>query len=195
MINVMLDELPEEWEGYQLNTSFRVGMQIILIEEDKELSKREKVYIIMELLFKNDRPENVRDIETCLDWFINGWNHDNFTGKKSKGKKKKVARQMDFDRDQWRIYSAFLSQYRINLAEEDMHWWEFMGLLSCLEECAYTKVIEIRNKKIESGMSPKEKQAIKQAHEIYALEEDVDELTPQERERYENFMKYRKRYN
>lgn len=195
MINVMLDELPEEWEGYQLNTSFRVGMQIMLIEEDKELSKREKVYIIMDLLFKNDRPENVRDIEACLDWFINGWNHDNFTGKKPQAKKKKVARQMDFDRDQWRIYSAFLSQYRINLAEEDMHWWEFMGLLSCLDECAYTKVIEIRNKQIESGMSPKEKQAIKQAHEIYALEEEVDELTPQERERYENFMKYRKRYD
>ncbi len=195
MINVMLDELPEEWEGYQLNTSFRVGMQIMLIEEDKELSKGEKVYIIMELLFKNDRPENVRDIEQCLDWFINGWHHDNFTRKKSKKKKKKTVRQMDFDRDQWRIYSAFLSQYRINLAEADMHWWEFMGLLSCLEECAYTKVIEIRNKKIEPGMSQKEKQAIKQAHEIYALEEDADEQTPQERMRYENFMKYRKRYD
>ena len=25
MINVMLDPLPEEWNGYKVNTSFRIG--------------------------------------------------------------------------------------------------------------------------------------------------------------------------
>lgn len=194
MINVMLDELPRVWKGYRLNTDFRVGMQIMLIQEDSELSGHEKIHVIMELLFKDKRPENVNDLNECIEWFINGWNHDNFAGKRSKTGKKKIVKQMDFDLDQWRIYSAFLIQYHINLAEESMHWWEFMGLLTSLDECAYTKVIEIRNKRIEPRMSQKEKQAIRQAHEIYALEEEEDEESPEERRIYDNFMKYRKRY-
>ena len=31
MINVMLDPLPSEWNGYEVNTDFRVGMQVYIL--------------------------------------------------------------------------------------------------------------------------------------------------------------------
>lgn len=30
MINVMLDPLPSEWNGYEVNTDFRVGMGAVV---------------------------------------------------------------------------------------------------------------------------------------------------------------------
>ena len=42
MINVMLDPLPEEWNGYKVNTSFRIGIQVFLVQYDKELNENEK---------------------------------------------------------------------------------------------------------------------------------------------------------
>ena len=38
MINVMLDPLPAEWHGYEVNTSFRIGIQVFLIQYAKELN-------------------------------------------------------------------------------------------------------------------------------------------------------------
>ena len=35
MINVMLDPLPEEWNWYKVNTSFRIGIQVFLVQYDK----------------------------------------------------------------------------------------------------------------------------------------------------------------
>lgn len=195
MINVMLDELPVEWNGYKLNTDFRIGIQVVLAQADKTLGKYEMLECVIGLIFTDNYPEDDKELEECIDYFVNGWNHDNFydgKGGKNSGKSNKLY--MDFDRDQWRIYSAFLIQYGINLAECEMHWWEFMGLLTNLEECAYTRVIEIRQKKKTTRMSKKEKEAIDKAKKIYGLDtEEEREYTDEEKARIENFMKYRKR--
>lgn len=195
MINVMLDELPDEWNGYKLNTDFRIGIQVALAQDDKSLKKFEKMEVIKELLFLQGYPSDNKDLEKCIEFFLNGWNHDDFTSRP--GKSSKVTkRYMDFDRDQWRIYSAFLTQYGINLAECEMHWWEFMGLLTCLDECAYTRVIEIRQKKKTAKMSKREKEIIDEAQRIYGLDnaESETEYTEEEKKRIENFMKYKKKY-
>ena len=113
---------------------------------------------------------------------------------------------MDFDVDQWRIYAAFLQQYRIDLSDEDlrMHWWKFMGLLSALNECSYTRVVEIRRKEIKPKMDKDAKKALREAKTVYALEKqltyeerefasDMDDLlgvSSSERKRIEDFEKY-----
>ena len=45
MINVMLDPLPVEWNGYKVNTDFRIGIQIYILQYDKDLNKFEKIAI------------------------------------------------------------------------------------------------------------------------------------------------------
>lgn len=60
--NVILDDLPEEWNGYRICTDFRVGIQIIQLLEDAEYSQTERLAYAAELLF-DDMPES---IEECV---------------------------------------------------------------------------------------------------------------------------------
>ena len=120
---------------------------------------------------------------------MSGWYTDNPI--KSKEEQKK---DVDYDVDQWRIFSAFLTQFGINLNTVDMHFWVFMGLLSTLEECAFTRIVDIRTKKIDPKMKPSDKKALKEVKERYALENVEDtQMSAQERAEYDIFMKYAKK--
>lgn len=104
-------------------------------------------------------------------WFLSTWNHD---GKQ--GEKQDDVIVMDYDVDQWRIYAAFRQQYNIDLSREGLHFWEFMGLLRNLEECNFTRIMDIRAMKIDPKMSSEQKAAIKAAKEIYKINrEDPEE--------------------
>lgn len=160
-------------------------------------------------------PLPVPDFQTAIDglkWFLFDWNHDHNSDKSDE------AKVTDYDIDQWRIYSAFQYRYGINLndlgtqcigykiikkeqekqeeyeivpiyKEKSMHFWEFMGLLTTLPpECAYRQVIDIRCKKITPKMSAEEKNALKEAKKIYALDALEEELTDSEKEAVEAFM-------
>ena len=102
---------------------------------------------------------------------------------------------MDFDIDQWRIYAAFRKQYGIDLSIEKLHWFVFMGLLLNLDECNFTRVIDIRLKKITGQMGKEERQAIRNAKKVYALtvpsaEESIsDEEKEKQQEAQEDFMR------
>lgn len=191
MFNVMLDRLPEEYKGYAINSSFRIGIQMFQIMNDSELSEMERFYKACELLFDVDGEEYFPDMKTMQDgiqWFLSGWYTDNPVNDE-----KKEYKDMDYDIDQWRIFSAFLTQFGINLNEVDMHFWVFMGLLSTLEECSFTRIVDIRTKKIDPKMKPSDKAELKKVKERYALEQVEEEMTPQEKADYDAFMKYAKK--
>lgn len=191
MFNVMLDKLPAEYKGYPINSDFRIGIQMFQAISDNELSEMEKMSKACELLFDVEGVEEYPDMATMqegVQWFLSEWYTDNPV--KSKEEQKK---DMDYDVDQWRIFSAFLAQFGINLNTADMHFWAFMGLLSTLEECSFTRVMDIRTKKIDPKMSPSDKKELKEVKERYALEQVEEEMTPQEKADYEAFMKYAKK--
>ena len=176
MINVMLDPLPTEWNGYEINTSFRIGLQIMLLQYDKELSDYERNLFIINLMF-DDRPHPYgEELQECITWFLNGWFHD------KPGSSKDNRRLVDYDIDQWRIYADFRKIYGIDLSLDEMHWWTFNGLLWNMpyKQSSFMEVIDIRRKKIEARMSAKEKEAIAEAQEIYGLEQ------PEEKKQYTN---------
>lgn len=191
MFNVMLDRLPTEYKGYPINSDFRIGIQMFQALSDKNLSEIERIYKACELLFDVGGVEDFPDMATMQDgiqWFLSGWYTDNPVKDKDDGRK-----DMDYDIDQWRIYSAFLTQFGINLNEADMHFWVFMGLLSTLEECAFTRIVDIRTKKIDPKMKPSDKEELRKIKERYELEQVEDQLTPQEQAEYDVFMKYAKK--
>lgn len=194
MINILLDELPTEWNGYRLDTDFQIGIQLILIQEDVEMSKGEKCSAMAGLLFCDELP-SMQEMQECITWYLTGWNHD------KQPKSRDHRKVMDFDIDQWRIYSAFLRQYRIDLndlgyepvydeagspvldqhgnqimAERHLHFWTFMGLLANLEESNYSRVIEARQKKPGPKASREERKRISEAHEVF----DLDQATSYE---------------
>lgn len=191
MFNIMLDKLPTEYKGYAINSDFRIGIQIFQALNDNGLTDMEKMSMACELLFDAEGVTEYPDIETMqegVQWFLSGWYTDNPVSDKEESRK-----DMDYDVDQWRIFSAFLTQFGINLNEDDMHFWVFMGLLSTLEECAFTRIIDIRTKKIDPKMKPSDKKELKKIKERYALEQMEEHLTPQEQKEYDVFMQYAKK--
>ena len=116
-------------------------------------------------------------------------NYDNYEGIKPSS-----VKLMDYNADQWRIYAAFRSQYHIDLNTADMHWFIFRGLLDNLNECSFTDVIQLRQKKIPSYLSAKEKEEFKKKQKIYELGKtgkaaDAD-LSEAEKKRIDEFLKY-----
>lgn len=191
MFNVILDKLPTEYKGYPINSDFRIGIQMFQVISDCELSEMEKMHKTCELLFDVDGAEKFPDMATMqegVQWFLSDWYTDNPVDDSKKEKK-----DMDYDIDQWRIFSAFLAQFGINLNTADMHFWVFMGLLSTLEECSFTRIVDIRTKPIDPKMKPSDKAELKKVKERYALEEVEEQMTPQEKANYEAFMKYAKK--
>lgn len=189
MFNILLDSLPMEWNGYEIDSDFQIGIMISQCMRDESLNKLEKICTAANLLFGEEidnYPQSYEEISEALQWFLNGWNQDNVsTGKKSAGEKQEVE-TMDFDTDQWRIYAAFKEQYGIDLNTiEHLHFWVFMGLLTNLEECTFTRVISIREKKIDSKMSKEEKSFLQKAKELFKIRktEDFEESEEEKEER------------
>lgn len=167
MINVMLDPLPDEWNGYKVNTSFRIGIQVFLMQYDKDLNAYEKSDALIWLLFDDREHPEGEELQECVEWFLNGWFHD------KPGSSKDKRRLVDYDIDQWRIYADFLQIYGIDLAFDEIHWWKFCGLLWNLpyKQSSFQQVIEIRRKEITSKMGKEEKKAVQEAQQIYALDQ------------------------
>lgn len=189
MFNILLDKLPTEYKGFPIDSDFQIGIQIWQIMQEEELSQKERLSFSLSLLFldkdEDGNPLPVPDIHTAIEglqWFLSDWYHD-------KPNDKDKAKVTDYDIDQWRIYSAFRTQYGININTEKLHFWEFMGLLTTLDECAYTRVIGIRQQKITPKMSAEEKKALKEAKAIYSLDA-LEEITSEEQEAIDAFMGY-----
>lgn len=185
MINVMLDRLPEEWNGYEVNTSFRIGIQVFLVQYDKELTKYEKADAITWLLFDDrEHPEGTK-LQQCIEWFLNGWYHDNSVESEDN------RRLVDYDVDQWRIYADFRQIYGIDLSLEDLHWWAFNGLIWNMpyERSSFLQAIEIRRKEITARMGQEERRALEKAKAIYALEqpEEKKEYTEEEKAKIDDY--------
>lgn len=167
MINVMLDPLPTEWRGYEVNTSFRIGIQVFLVQYDKELNEYEKSDALIWLLFDDREHPDGEELQECVEWFLNGWFHD------KSGSSQDKRRLIDYDVDQWRIYADFRQIYGIDLSLDDMHWWMFNGLLWNMphEQSSFQQVIEIRRKKVTGKMGNEERKAVQEAQRIYALDQ------------------------
>lgn len=172
MNNVLLDELPEEWNGYKVNTWFQVGIQVFLLQDSGEISNQERTALIIDLMFEDEagylRPHpQGNELVECIRWFMSGWNHDRTP------ESKEEKRLIDFDIDQWRIYADFRQIYGINLNEADLHFWEFMGMLWNMpqRQSSFLQVIEIRKKQVKAKMGREEKEAIRKAQQVYGLED------------------------
>ena len=186
MFNILLDALPEDYEGYPINTAFQTGILISMCLSDEELSEHERILTALTLLYG----DNIPPMETALDglkWFMSETNHDNYKGVKSDN-----IIIMDYDVDQYRIYAAFRNQYHIDLNTADMHWFEFKGLLDNIRECSLTDVMQLRQTKIPSHFSAKERRELEAKQKIFRLgKKNVDEeYSESEKQRINNFLQY-----
>lgn len=78
----------------------------------------------------------------------------------------------DFEQDADLILSAFMQSYHINLYRDDLHWFEFIALLSCLPDGSrYAEVLGIRARPLPkpSKYNADERRALMRAKAAYAV--------------------------
>lgn len=188
MFNVLLDRLPTEYEGFPIDTDFGIGIQIMQVLENEEMTQQEQIGTSLSLLFLTEDSEGnplpIPDAQTAVNglmWFLTDWNHDN-------NKTEDKTKVTDWDIDQWRIYSGFRQHYGINLQTDSLHFWEFMALLTTLPECAYTRVVDIRSKKLTNKMSKEEKSMYARLKEVYALKQSKTvEYTDKQKQKIDEY--------
>ena len=163
--NMLVDYLPEtvEIEGteYAIETNFRTFILFEMMMQDPDLSDAEKA----------------RQGLDGLLWFYAG-------GKRWREKRAGavegttgVQRIYSFEHDDDYIYSAFLTQYHIDLQDiEYLHWWKFKALLRTLSsDLEFSKIMEYRSVDIDATMTKEQRDFYRRKKELYALPLPTDE--------------------
>lgn len=178
--NILFTPLPTEWNGYEINTGFHIGVQLSLLMDDRTINERQRSLIMCQLLFGNEDgsireiPETEEEFIECISWFMGGWNMDNTDGEIDSS-----VKMMDYDVDQGRIYADFLQIYGIDLEKTSMHWWKFQWLLWNMpfKDSSFIQACELRKKNPSKNASKEERDAIAHAKKIYGLERKENSLS------------------
>ena len=70
MFSILLDELPTEWNGYEIDGDFQIGIQIAQCMADDSLNNAQKLCIAAGLLFGENCPQSYEEIAEALEWFL-----------------------------------------------------------------------------------------------------------------------------
>jgi len=135
-MNILIDVLPRKVEidnrEYKINYDFRTSILFEIMIQDDELDDKEKIYNAL-LLYYPVIPDNLEEAIKQILWFYRGGKDINEgSSGVSMGKS---TRAYSFEYDDDYIYSAFLTQYDIDLQDiEDLHWWKFKAMFRALKE-------------------------------------------------------------
>lgn len=177
-MNILIDLLPSSVEiddtEYEINTDFRISVLFSLLMEDNELTEEQKVLQAVNLYYPVV-PNNIGKAIEQIKWFYSCGKSDKPIGsKKRKTNSKKV---FDFEADANYIYSAFMSQYRIDLQDiRQLHWWKFKALLEGLkEDNKLSKIIEYRSVDLSKIKDKEQRKFYKEMQKQYSLKKENKE--------------------
>lgn len=170
----MSNEYPEyaEIDGklHKINTDYKFALACFEAIEDEELSDVARAMAVVSILFgQEDENGNItnipQNIEKALDiasrYLCQGKEPDN---------KLPTKRDMDFQFDRDLIYASFMSDYKIDIDDTEMHYWKFCSLISGLtENSILNRVRDLRNTDLTLYSDSKQKAKIIEAMERVAL--------------------------
>jgi len=171
-MNILIDVLPRKVEidnrEYKINYDFRTSILFEIMIQDDELDDKEKIYNAL-LLYYPVIPDNLEEAIKQILWFYRGGKDINEgSSGVSMGKS---TRAYSFEYDDDYIYSAFLTQYDIDLQDiEDLHWWKFKAMFRALkEDNEIVKIMGYRSMPINTNMSKEQKDFYSNMKRIYAI--------------------------
>ena len=177
-MNILIDLLPSsvkiDGTEYEINSDFRTSVLFSLLMEDDNLNEEEKVLQALNLYYPVV-PDNSEEAIEQIKWFYSCGKLDNPIGNnKARASSKKV---FDFEVDANYIYSAFMSQYRIDLQDiEELHWWKFKALLEGLkEDNKLSKIIEYRSVDLSKIKDKEQRKFYKDMQKQYSLNKESKE--------------------
>lgn len=138
-MNLLVDKLPTDYEGLKIDTNFRSFILFELLMQDNELKEEEKIYLSINLFYKEPPQDLKKAIEGIL-WFYRCGEEEKKVGKSGGESRKKQIYSYEYDAKL--IYSAFLDQYGVDLNEINyLHWFKFKALFEGLK--SDNKICEI----------------------------------------------------
>ena len=177
-MNILIDLLPSsvkiDGTEYEINSDFRTSVLFSLLMEDDSLNEEEKVLQALNLYYPVI-PNNIGKAIEQIKWFYSCGKSDKPIGnKKRKTNSKKV---FDFEVDANYIYSAFMSQYNIDLQDiGQLHWWKFKALLEGLkEDNKLSKIIEYRSMDLSKIKDKEQRKFYKDMQKQYSLKKESEE--------------------
>lgn len=167
---------------YAINTDFRYALQCNKIASDETIGDFERCLAVIYTLYGDDGLKYQEDYEKLLE-----------LAKKYLlcGKELEDTNEdpdMDYEQDMDYIEASFMSDFHIDLANENMHWWKFNKLINGLSNselgncCVLNRVRNLRNYDMKDIKDSKEREKIKKAKESVALHKKPKKVATQEQQ-------------
>lgn len=186
-MNILIDLVPKTvkvlGKEYTINSNFRTFILFELLIQDESLSEVEKGIQALKLCYEDEIPPDLNSaIEGILYFYRGGKEENEIQGREGNGN---YTQPYSYEYDAELIYSAFLSQYNIDLQDiEYLHWWKFKALFKGLsEEHEIKKAIKFRTMDLNKIKDKQEREYYRKMKEVYKLpisEEEqkrLDDLT------------------
>ena len=159
---------------YKIDTNFNVALKCFEILDDDEIDDYERVFAIIYLLFDFIPEDNdllIKLFDKAKIYLQCG---------KTLEEQIKNKKDMDFVQDRGLINCSFMSDYKIDLSKENIHFWQFIELIEGLtENCALNRVREIRNYDLSEEKDTKRRRRIEEAKRALALKENTSHAKKQ----------------
>ena len=177
---------------YKINTDFRVAIECQEIALDDSIGDFERALAIIYKLFGDDGLDDSNNYEKLLElaqkYLSCGKEIDSKTNEEP---------DMDFIQDMDYIEASFMSDYNIDLANTEMHWYKFYNLINGLSNsemgncCVLNRIRNLRTFDTKDIKDPKELAKINEAKKQVALKkkEVKKELTYEQKRNIDNFYK------
>ena len=192
-MNILLDYLPTSFsidgKKYEFNYDFRTSILFCLLMQDTELTEEQKILQGLQLYYPV-LPSNIEEAYKKILYFYSRGKEIEDNKKVKQGKrifKRNNNRAYDFEIDADLIFSAFMTQYNINLNRDNLHWWEFMSLFNSLkDDTEIVKIMNYRTIDVNTIEDKKERKMYKQLQDYYSLENTI---TTEEKQLLEQKLK------
>ena len=149
---------------YPINTDFKVALDCFRIIEDDTIEDEERTLAVIYKLF-GFVPD--KDLDLFLDRAVKFLQ----CGETLETQKTR-EKDLDFFQDEKYITASFMSDYKLDLSKEDLHWWQYVNLIQGLtEDTILSHVRYIRNFDLSEIKDNKERQKMVDAKNSVALKE------------------------
>ena len=167
---------------YKINTDFRVAIECQNIATDESISDYERALAIICVLYEEKAiDDSLKDINICNKLLEIAMKYLG-CGKEIEPSKNNEEPDMDFKQDMDYIEASFMSDYNIDLANTEMHWYKFYNLINGLSNselgncCVLNRVRNLRTFDLSQIKDSKERERLAKAKEMVALKNTKKEV-------------------
>ena len=166
-MNLLVDKLPTEYEGLKIETNFRSFILFELLMQDNKISEKDKILMSIRLFYKEPPKDLKKAIEGIL-WFYKCGEEERESKNVGESTKKQIY---SYEHDAKYIYSAFLSQYGLDLNEINyLHWFKFKALFEGLnEENKICEIMSYRSIDLSKIKDKEERKKYRRLQRLWAL--------------------------